>query len=685
MLSAIRHERRLSAPGGCPELVDGPSPVHDGRFFRRLTMTHATGLMVQTSYRVGRLPLAVGMWMLLAGCSGSGASNPSNDGGSAGTSGAGFAGVPATGGTSAASGGNSPGASGRDGTGGTLEIGGAAGGGGAVEAGGRTGMAGAPGTGGTAGAGGGIVSGGAAGIGGAGGAGGAVTTPNLYATGSGLVEVYVNGAAIGKSASAGTMLAIAAKLNPGAENVIAIRAEKGSTTKPYLLAQLNGAFGKAGTSTQWHSKAAVTADEQSGSGWAAPTNGDDGWAAATDVRVSPSSQEMADGPARGIWTSAADSKALFRMRFYIPANWEAAKPQGFGSAVTGGAGGTTVTVKTAADLVAAVAGNAPKIIQISGTIDFSGREGMTSASGCYVAQCSSGSSEYILGQLGACDGKPTFNVSFDSAGATPLAIGSNKTLLGIGANATIKGKGLVFNSGVSNVIVRNLNITNINPQVVWGGDALTFAGAQKIWIDHNHISLIGRQFIVSHNGTNTGITLSYNDFDGNTPYSATCNGSHYYVMLILGSGDEITAQGNWIHNTSGRAPHAGGATGAAVNMHFVNEYFMAVPGHASDASTGANLLFEGTYFQNVTTPFMGDSGYNYAPVASNAGAAASACKAAIDRACVANATNSTTVQSFPLDQPALKAISGDKASLVQAYPATEVPYSVPHLAGPGHI
>jgi len=156
-------------------------------------------------------------------------------------------------------------------------------------------------------------------------------------------------------------------------------------------------------------------------------------------------------------------------------------------------------------------------------------------------------------------------------------------------------------------------------------------------------------------------------------------------MLILGSGDEITAQGNWIHNTSGRAPHAGGATGAAVNMHFVNEYFMAVPGHASDASTGANLLFEGTYFQNVTTPFMGDSGYNYAPVASNAGAAASACKAAIDRACVANATNSTTVQSFPLDQPALKAISGDKASLVQAYPATEVPYSVPHLAGPGHI
>jgi pectin lyase len=506
----------------------------------------------------------------------------------------------------------------------------------------------------------------------------------LYAISRGALEVYVNGTLVGKSPSPGALLAVAAKLNPGAENMIAIRAAKGSAGQPYLLAEMDGAFGKAGTSTQWKAKAATSTDELTGDAWAAASYKDSAWGAATDVAVAPSAPEMVDGPARGIWTSSAtDNTALFRMRFYIPANWDAGKPYGFGSAVTGGAGGSTVTVSTAAALVAAVSGNAAKIIQVSGTIDFTGSAGMTSASGCYVAQCASGSSEYILGQLGACDGKSTFEVSYDAAGATPLAIGSNKTLVGLGAHATIKGRGLIFNSGVSNVIVQNLTITNINPQVVWGGDAVSFAGAKNVWLDHDRISLIGRQFIVSHDGANTGITLSYNDFDGTTPYSATCNGAHYYVMLILGSGDKITAQGNWIHDSSGRAPHAGGVSGAAVNMQFVNDYFMTVPGHAADSSTGANLLFEGTYFQNVTTPFLTDPGHSYAPVSSNVASTASACSAAIGRICVANASNAGA--TFPLDQAALSAMSSDKAALVPAYPATEVPYSVPHLAGPGHL
>ena len=527
--------------------------------------------------------------------------------------------------------------------------------------------------------------GGSAGVDGSAGSGGMTGTPNLYATSASLVEVYVNGALLGKSASAGALLAVAAKLNPGAENIIAIRAAKGSASKPCLLAEMDGVFGKAGTSAQWKTKAATTADEQTGDAWTKAGYSDSAWAAAQDVQVNPTATEMVNGPARGIWTSSAsDSTALFRMRFYIPANWDAARPDGFGRAVTGGVGGGIVTVSTAAELGAAVSGNAAKIIQVSGTIDFTGSEGMTSASGCYVKQCASGSSEYILGQLGACDGKTTFDVAFDSAGVTPLAVGSNKTLIGIGAHATIKGKGLIFNSGVSNVIVRNLTITDINPQVVWGGDAVSFAGARNIWLDHDRISLIGRQFIVSHDGANTGITLSYNDFDGRTPYSATCNGSHYYILLILGSGDKITAQGNWIHDSSGRAPHAGGVTGAAVNMQWANDYFMTVPGHAADSSTGANLLFEGTYFQDVTTPFLTDPGYSYAPVASNVASTASACSSAIGRSCVANATNSTPA-TFPLDQAAISAMSGDKGSLVQAYPATEVPYSVPHLAGPGHI
>jgi pectate lyase len=618
--------------------------------------------------------------VLVVACGASEGSGPTN-GGVGGNGGvAGAAAASASGGRSAGTAGANAGVSGNVAVNGGNGIGGGAG------ISGIAGMSGDTGTSGVAGAGGGAESSGSAGAGGSGGGAGAVGAPNLYATSAGLVEVYVNGASLGKSTNAGALLAVAATLKTGAENVIAIRATKGSANKAYLLAELDGAFGKAGTSTQWKAKPASTADEQTGSAWATAEYGDNGWAAATDVQVSPTAAEMVRGPAHGVWTSnASDSAALFRMRFYIPASWDAAKPYGFGAAVTGGAGGSAVTVSTAAALVAAVAGDAPKVIQISGTIDFTGSEGATSASGCYVAQCPSGASEYILGKLGACDGKTTFDVTFDSVGLKPLAIGSNKTLIGVGANATIKGKGLIFNNGVNNVVVRNLTITNINPQVVWGGDALSFVGAKNIWLDHNRVSLVGRQFIVTHNGANTGITLSYNDFDGSTPYSATCNGAHYYVMLNLGAGDEITAHGNWIHNTSGRAPHAGGSAGAAVYMHFINDYFMTVPGHAVDASTGASLLFEGTYFQNVTTPFMADAGSNYAPVASNAASTSSACTAAIGRSCVANATSSNTVTTFPLAQAALTAMGSRKSALVQAYPANEVPYSVPHLAGPGHI
>lgn len=34
-----------------------------------------------------------------------------------------------------------------------------------------------------------------------------------------------------------------------------------------------------------------------------------------------------------------------------------------------------------------------------------------------------------------------------------------------------------------------IDITNLNPQYVWGGDAFTFSGTSKIWVDHCTVSL----------------------------------------------------------------------------------------------------------------------------------------------------------------------------------------------------
>jgi hypothetical protein len=61
------------------------------------------------------------------------------------------------------------------------------------------------------------------------------------------------------------------------------------------------------------------------------------------------------------------------------------------------------------------------------------------------------------------------------------------------------------------------------------------------------------------------------------------------------------------------------------------------------------------------------------------------CSAEIGRSCVANATDSTTTTTLPLDSSAIGAMAPYKSSLILPYAAAEVPNSVPHLAGPGHI
>ena len=556
-----------------------------------------------------------------------------------------------------------------------------------MASGGSTDTAGTAGFGGST-ANGGTGSAGAGGTGASAGAGaGSSGPPNLFATAPNRVEVWVNGTLIGQSTTAGALLSASAKLNLGAANIIAVRASKGSAAKPFLQAELDGVFGKTGTSTQWRAKAASTPDELTGNAWAASSFDDNSWSVASDVNVAPTAPELVNGPARGIWTNgAADATAVFRARIYIPAQWSADKPYGFGSAVTGGGGGSVVSVKTTEELVAAVAGNVAKIIQVSGTLDFTGKEGTSSNTCCDAVSCPNGGGQIITDDLGACSGKATFSCSYDTAGTKPLKVGSNKTIIGIGPNATIKGKGFDLTGNVGNIIIRNLTITNLNPRVVWGGDAITIRGASGVWVDHNRISLIGRQFLVSGFEPATNVTFSYNELDGNTPYSSNCDGTHYWTMLFAGSENTMTLMGNWIHHTSGRGPHAGGTNPVTQNVyaHFANDYYQSVTGHAADPAEHANLFYEGTYFQSVKTPFItSDGGHSYAPVASNLSSTSAACSAAIGRSCVANANSAAG--TFPLNSPALTAMTNQKTFLVSPYPAAEVPSSVPHFAGPGHI
>ncbi|MCE3603765.1 RICIN domain-containing protein [Massilia sp. P8910] len=375
---------------------------------------------------------------------------------------------------------------------------------------------------------------------------------------------------------------------------------------------------------------------------------------------------------------------------------------GFGAGTTGGAGGNVVTVTTPSQLAYELCHSSwggvctdttARIIQVSSTIDFRGSEGSTTASGCYIRQCSAGQqSEYILGTLGACSEKPTFNITHDKAGTQALLVGSNKTVIGLGNDAAIKGKGLKLSGGVSNIIIRNLTISDINAQVVWGGDAIMLDGVDRVWIDHNRFALIGRQMLVSGWNKASHVTVSWNEFDGRTPYSASCDGTHYWMMLLVGADDSITLANNWVHHFGGRSPHVG--ANGAMQLHMYNNYFQSAPaGHGLDAGSATTyVLSEGNYYEDVANPVQAhpiNPAHVMSPLISMSSAASSACSTALKRGCVGNIANpmpSAGTGAFPADPTALDRFTGLSSTVLPApYPAENVRSTVPASAGPGHL
>lgn len=134
--------------------------------------------------------------------------------------------------------------------------------------------------------------------------------------------------------------------------------------------------------------------------------------------------------------------------------------------------------------------------------------------------------------------------------------------------------------------------------------------------------------LVVHFSGATGVTISNSDFDGNTKFSASCDGHHYWGFLLYGKTTQISLLGNYIHTMSGRGPKIGGAEGQNVVVHAANNYFDDNTGHAFDVAAGAYALTEGNYFSSVK---MHDPAGNFfVPVRE------SNSKRAIGRACKLN-------------------------------------------------
>ncbi|KAG2767251.1 hypothetical protein PC129_g24103 [Phytophthora cactorum] len=323
---------------------------------------------------------------------------------------------------------------------------------------------------------------------------------------------------------------------------------------------------------------------------------------------------------------------------------------GLAAGTTGGGNANPVYPTSLAELKNYLKDSQPRVIVLKTTFDFRGTEGTTTETGCRPKSnrdCLAKNNGYKgqdvilqsggMANTGGCVEGTSVKVTYDLAATkNPLVVTSNKTLRGLGTSGVIKGKGLWIQG--DNVIIQNVHITQLNPHLIWGGDAIYIQGLnsgktamQRVWIDHVKISNIGRQMIATNTASVKSLTISNSEFDGQTQYSATCDGNHYWTFLFLGTQTQASLVNNFVHHTSGRSPKVGGSS----VIHAANNYWYSNSGFSYDVVENGNVLLEGNYFESTTVPNKHDAetvGAIIVPSSSTQ----SACKSALGRNCVEN-------------------------------------------------
>jgi pectate lyase len=319
---------------------------------------------------------------------------------------------------------------------------------------------------------------------------------------------------------------------------------------------------------------------------------------------------------------------------FVQATSVVGKPSGFAASTTGGGDAVAVVPSDIKELKAWLTDDLPRVILLDKEFDFTGSEGVCVDCDCCIPAsntCGGAGQNAIDVNIGWCGDLPRISCTYNKN--SNIDVASNKTILGLEDKGVIRGAGLRFVYGASNIIVQNIHITDINPEYIWGGDAIYMNGCDNIWIDHVKISLVGRQMISMGFETSGRVTISNTEFDGRTPYSASCDGHHYWTILGLGTNDQVSFYGNWIHDTSGRGPDLGNPS----SWHFYNNYWSNVSGHAFSIYPEPSVLVEGNVFVNVKYPNIGTGGAGMFVVNSTTLAS---CEQALGRSCIVNQVSS---------------------------------------------
>lgn len=261
-----------------------------------------------------------------------------------------------------------------------------------------------------------------------------------------------------------------------------------------------------------------------------------------------------------------------------PTGWASVDDLGQ-NGTTGGEGGDVVEVTTTAELLSAVAGTMPRIVQVKGSLG----DGMR------------------------------------------VPIGSNKTIEGL-AGAELHGA--VRLDGSVNVILRNLKIvgndcadaeeveTNGLPDCSSGADAVTIrSGAHHVWVDHCDIS-DGSDGNLDVTEQADYVTVSWTKFS----YSRERDGGHHFSNLV-GGGDGAMADAGklrvtfhhcwWADRARERMPRI-----RYGKVHVFNSLYTAAGNnYCVGVGVYANVLTERNVFIGVSDPIETSSYSNSESVA----------------------------------------------------------------------
>jgi pectate lyase len=219
---------------------------------------------------------------------------------------------------------------------------------------------------------------------------------------------------------------------------------------------------------------------------------------------------------------------------------------------TGGAGGAVVTVNNASDFTFYATRAEPYVVQVQGTIDFGS-----------------------------------------------VSVRSGKTILGLGTNATLIGS--LNLSGVTNIILRNLFITN--PSGTGTGDGVTIInGSRHVWIDRCTFYDCADGACDVTVGSDY-VTISWCKF------YYTANTGHNFVNLIgaddSNTGDRgrlrITMHHNWWSTLCvERMPRV-----RFGQVHAYNNYYQSAGNnYCVRAAIESQVLLEKNHFHGVRSPYV---------------------------------------------------------------------------------